>query len=117
MFWQTSARCPDFIHKITKDSLWIHSEKNPFWVFEEMKKRVETNKEELGEKERNNRNDYDNKEGIACVELLKSCARRKDLVKGTSIHDDILEKGLLVKFPYLGSTLVNMYAKCGALAT
>ena len=55
------------------------------------------------------------KEGLHYVALLKECAKRKDLKKGISLHIDILNKDLLRKNPYVGSTLVSMYAKCGAL--
>ena len=59
---------------------------------------------------------YDKEEGIHYVTLLKECAKRKDLEKGMSLHVDITNKCLLRKNPYVGSSLINMYAKCGALS-
>mgnify|MGYP000429769482 CR=1 FL=1 len=47
--------------------------------------------------------------------LLKACAKNKDVYKGAQIHAEILQKGLLGKNPYLASSLVSMYAKCGEM--
>ena len=49
------------------------------------------------------------------VTLLKLCAIRKNLAKGTRIHDFISKKELLRKNTSVGNSLVNMYAKCNAL--
>ena len=49
------------------------------------------------------------------VSILKICAERKDLYKGIRIHDDIVKRGLVQINPLLGSSLINMYAKCGDL--
>ncbi|KAI5061774.1 hypothetical protein GOP47_0024279 [Adiantum capillus-veneris] len=49
------------------------------------------------------------------VSLLKDCAKKKDLCQGSRIHADVRDSGLLENNTYLGNTLVNMYAKCGAL--
>ena len=48
--------------------------------------------------------------------LLKDCTKKKDLQQGTKLHADIIKRGLLEKNPYLATTLINMYAKCGVLA-
>ena len=53
------------------------------------------------------------KEGYAIMALLKICARKKDLYRGSELHAHILKKGLLDKSPYLASPLINMYVKCG----
>ena len=45
--------------------------------------------------------------------LLKVCANKKDLHTGSKIHIEILKRGMLEKIPYLGSSLINMYSKCG----
>ena len=57
------------------------------------------------------------KDAIASVlAILKVCAKKKDLNKGICIHSDILKQGLLQMSPkHVGSAVVNMYAKCGAL--
>ncbi|KAI5076844.1 hypothetical protein GOP47_0008909 [Adiantum capillus-veneris] len=50
----------------------------------------------------------------ALVTRLKLCAHQQDLLRGSILHSLIHEKGLL-KNPFIGSSLVNLYAKCGAL--
>ena len=57
------------------------------------------------------------KEDFAFVSLLKDCAKKKDVCKGSQLHSEILKTDLLEKNPYIGSTLISMYAKCGMLAT
>ena len=53
---------------------------------------------------------------IAFVELLKACAMKKDLHEGVRLHAHILEHhGLLQKSPHIATTLISMYAKCGAI--
>ena len=49
------------------------------------------------------------------VSLLKSCARRKDLVGGIKIHDRVVNLGCLERDIYVGNALINVYAKCGEL--
>ena len=49
------------------------------------------------------------------VAWLKSCAKKKDLYNGERLHRDILETQLLENSPYLASSLIDMYTKCGAL--
>eukprot|EP00250_Pteridium_aquilinum_P028431 c37140_g1_i1 orf=1-459(-) len=48
------------------------------------------------------------------VSLLKESAENKDLHSGCQIHSAIVKRGLLWENMFLGSALVNMYAKCGA---
>ena len=55
------------------------------------------------------------KQHFLLVELLKVCAKTKNLRKGVSLHSHILEKGLFEKNPYIGSNLINMYARCDML--
>eukprot|EP00250_Pteridium_aquilinum_P020321 c24785_g11_i1 orf=2-649(-) len=52
---------------------------------------------------------------FACIALLKACAALKDLKKGSELHDVIVNGGFLETDTCIGSTLINMYAKCGAL--
>ncbi|KAJ7295918.1 hypothetical protein O6H91_Y155500 [Diphasiastrum complanatum] len=47
--------------------------------------------------------------------LLKGCARRKALAEGRRVHALIVESGLHSDI-FLGSTLVDMYAKCGSVS-
>eukprot|EP00250_Pteridium_aquilinum_P020914 c24989_g14_i1 orf=464-787(+) len=56
-------------------------------------------------------------EDSAFVALLRACARKKNLYKGTRVHANILKRGLLDKSSYVVDALVSMYAKCGALAS
>ena len=51
----------------------------------------------------------------AFVSLLKACAKLKHFEMGVQIHADISKMGLLETDPFIGSTLVDMYAKCGSL--
>ena len=55
-------------------------------------------------------------EDLAFISLLKACAKTRDLCKGMHLHADIVKRGLLQKSPYVGSSLINMYAKCGHFA-
>ncbi|KAH7433061.1 hypothetical protein KP509_07G053200 [Ceratopteris richardii] len=55
-------------------------------------------------------------DGIALVAQLKACAKRKDLCHGSKIHSYIVESRLLEGNIFLGSALINMYAKCGDLS-
>ena len=48
----------------------------------------------------------------AFLASLRACTRNKDLVTGTRIHDDLVQRGLLEKCSH---ALVLMYAKCGKL--
>ncbi|KAH7292861.1 hypothetical protein KP509_28G001700 [Ceratopteris richardii] len=51
---------------------------------------------------------------FACI--LKACGRTGATEKGREVHVQIVREGLLGKDRVLGSVLVDMYAKCGALA-
>ena len=55
------------------------------------------------------------KEDFALVALLKSCIKNKDLGRGTKLHAHMLKVNLLERNPYLATTLINMYAKCGMI--
>ena len=55
-------------------------------------------------------------ESLPFVALLKACAKTKDLNQGSRVHESIIQKDLLQTNPYLGSSLISMYAKCGAMA-
>ena len=48
--------------------------------------------------------------------ILKACGSMGAAEMGREIHADIVKEGLLVHDSVLGNALVNMYAKCGALA-
>ena len=89
----------------------FEDQKNPCWVFEELRKRGDfTSNLRVVRKVKNDR-----EVGIASIALLKACAKKKDLHKGISLHGDMLKTGLLGRNRYVRSTLISMYAKCGAL--
>ncbi|KAH7302534.1 hypothetical protein KP509_23G076700 [Ceratopteris richardii] len=48
--------------------------------------------------------------------ILKACAIVGDSVKGEQIHDEIVKRGMLKDNVMLGSSLIHMYAKCGAFS-
>ncbi|KAI5073958.1 hypothetical protein GOP47_0011971 [Adiantum capillus-veneris] len=49
------------------------------------------------------------------VSLLNACSKLKDSERGKEIHKDVARTGLLDRDIYIGSALLNMYAKCGLL--
>ncbi|KAH7287902.1 hypothetical protein KP509_31G002400 [Ceratopteris richardii] len=49
------------------------------------------------------------------VVLLKTCAKLRDSQVGIEVHADIVRMGLLETDVFIGSALVDMYAKCGLL--
>eukprot|EP00250_Pteridium_aquilinum_P034709 c7985_g1_i1 orf=1-609(-) len=46
------------------------------------------------------------------VALLKACASIKDLMSGLKLHREVARLGLVEENLFIGSTLVDMYAKC-----
>ena len=51
---------------------------------------------------------------VGFVGLLKSCAKEKDLQKGTKIHSNIREHYRCLEMSlYIANSLISMYAKCG----
>jgi pentatricopeptide repeat protein len=53
---------------------------------------------------------------ITFLRILKACSMTGKLDKGKQIHEEIISSGLLEDNLDLGNALVDMYAKCGALA-
>ena len=51
-------------------------------------------------------------EDLAFISLLKAWAYNKGFCKGMHLHANIMKRGLLQKSLYVGSSLINMYAKC-----
>ncbi|KAI5063622.1 hypothetical protein GOP47_0022169 [Adiantum capillus-veneris] len=49
------------------------------------------------------------------VALLKACAKTKDVKTGLQIHVDADARGLIDKSLFIGSSLIDMYVKCGLL--
>ena len=48
--------------------------------------------------------------------ILKACGILGAIEKGESIHNDIVRDGWLERHSLIGNALVDMYAKCGAIA-
>ncbi|KAI5059784.1 hypothetical protein GOP47_0026103 [Adiantum capillus-veneris] len=55
-------------------------------------------------------------DAVTYLSVLKACAAIGAIDKGKQIHDEIFRQGLLEHHILLGSALVDMYAKCGALS-
>lgn len=56
-------------------------------------------------------------DAVTFASILKACGNLKAADMGKNIHDEIARQGLLGNDIVLGSALVYMYAKCGALAS
>ncbi|KAI5058862.1 hypothetical protein GOP47_0027032 [Adiantum capillus-veneris] len=61
-------------------------------------------------------NDFECLNEHAFVALLKACSILKDLRTGLRVHAEVASIGLLEKSVFIGSVLINMYAKCGIIA-
>lgn len=52
--------------------------------------------------------------GHAFVAAVKACTHKEDVAEGKLLHSHIIRSGLEMD-PYVGNTLIDMYAKCGSL--
>ena len=52
---------------------------------------------------------------ITFICILRACGNIRAIYKGQSVHDIIVNEGLLEKNIVLGSALVDMYVKCGRM--
>ena len=77
---------------------------------------IHTRQSENEKTERSMPLDRDGQE-FALVNLLKACAKSKDLHRATALHAHILllHSTLLEQSPYIASSLIHAYAKCGEL--
>lgn len=66
--------------------------------------------------EKMQRNDFLQPSIHTFVALLKACAKLKDVERGSKIHADISKQGLEAKDAFVGSALIDMYAKCGSFS-
>ena len=48
------------------------------------------------------------------VTSLKACAKLRDYGRGTQIHAEVARMGLVEEDLFVGSALINLYAKCGS---
>ena len=53
--------------------------------------------------------------GHAYIALLKACIALNDIESGKKLHADISSTRLLERDTFVGSSLVDMYAKCGSI--
>ncbi|KAI5075882.1 hypothetical protein GOP47_0009958 [Adiantum capillus-veneris] len=94
----------DSKHKVAGDPLWMNSWGNSSGVEGELRIRGFL------------REPYLDNASTTQVDLLvaslRICTRKKDLVKGTRIHHDLVQRQLVEK---CSDALVTMYAKCGEL--
>ncbi|KAI5058791.1 hypothetical protein GOP47_0026961 [Adiantum capillus-veneris] len=67
-------------------------------------------------KEQLERGIYTFEDDSALLALVKDCTKERDLLKGSRLHADIARRGLLAKSIFIGSTIIDMYSKCGALS-
>ncbi|KAG8366819.1 hypothetical protein BUALT_Bualt16G0007400 [Buddleja alternifolia] len=58
--------------------------------------------------------EFEEWDGITCVNVLRVCARFKDLRSGKQAHSRILKRGLDSDL-FVGSSMVDMYGKCGEI--
>ena len=54
-------------------------------------------------------------ENVIVSALLKSCGKKKDIHQTNRIYSEIVKKGFHEIFPYLRTSIINTYAKCGLL--
>ncbi|MCO5559087.1 hypothetical protein L7F22_012679 [Adiantum nelumboides] len=98
-----SSRQPDFKHKVTRELLWMVSPHNPSWVAEELYSRGFSAQQQC----------IESAAGALSPSLIWGCCKTKDLSRGTRLHHELQERGLVEK--NYSDALVTMYAKCGEL--
>eukprot|EP00250_Pteridium_aquilinum_P020716 c24915_g2_i1 orf=1-435(-) len=109
-------RSPDYRHRHTRERLNVSH--NPPWVKEELRRSGAKDREICvkGEDEVRKVQHKEFQDLTALFDLIKACRKQKDLYKGSRIHADIVERGLLKTEVSLGNALLSMYSNCGALA-
>ncbi|KAJ7542616.1 hypothetical protein O6H91_09G003200 [Diphasiastrum complanatum] len=126
---------PDFKHKTTQEALWIESGTTPDWVKERLgtlKPRVIERSNftwnvQISQLVKNGQHMkalqlYDRMQAkhvspdkFTFIPILKACAIVGALQHGRLIHEHIARSGCEVDV-FVGSCLVDMYAKCGSIA-
>jgi pentatricopeptide repeat protein len=129
-----NARHPDFKHKRTQESLWVEDQWNPPWVEAEIAA-MAPGTVQLNIFSWNKRlarcvkaGQYEKtielfqqlqQEGVSpdkftFVPVLNACANLRALQQGRCVHEQIIQSGCQSDV-FLGSSLTNMYVKCGRL--
>ncbi|KAH8950713.1 hypothetical protein BDL97_10G099700 [Sphagnum fallax] len=131
---KVNARYPDFKHKKTQEALWINGRLNPPWVESELAAivpgTVQSNAfhwnrkleryakarqyEKMMELFQQMKQEGTTPDGLTFVRVLNACASLRALKDGRSIHKQIMQSGLESDI-YVGSSLIDMYTKCGSL--
>ncbi|CAM6051292.1 unnamed protein product [Sphagnum compactum] len=131
---KVNARYPDFKHKKTQEALWLNSNLNPPWVEAELASMapgtVQLNlfawNMRLAKYAKSGQYDKTvnlfkqmQQEGMipnrfTFIPVLNACASLQALEEGRWIHTQIIQSGCESDV-YLGSSLINMYAKCGSI--
>ncbi len=129
-----NAKYPDFKHKQTEKALWLNGSWNPPWVEAELAamspgsvqlnifawnaRLARYNKsgqyEETMELYHQMKRDCIIPDRITFVRVLSACANLRALKEGRYIHAEIVQSGCESDV-YVGSSLVDMYAKCGSI--
>jgi pentatricopeptide repeat protein len=129
-----NVRYPDFKHKKTQEPLWLNGNFNPPWVEAELAAlapgSVQSNifswnsrlaryvkagqHENALELFQQMQQEGMIPDGFTFVQLLNACASLRALEEGRHIHMQIIQQGC-ESDAYVGSSLVDMYAKCGSI--
>ncbi|KAI5070834.1 hypothetical protein GOP47_0015177 [Adiantum capillus-veneris] len=55
-------------------------------------------------------------DAVTFISILKACGSARDVDTGSQVHSEVEKSGLLMQDPFVGSSLVDMYAQCGLLS-
>jgi pentatricopeptide repeat protein len=134
-FWlKVNARYPDFMHKKTREALWLVDRKNPPWVEMEMAamapgtvdlnpflwNRRLSKYVKAGEYEktlglfRQMQSKGMSPDAFTFVPVLNACASLRALKEGRYVHERIIQSGCESDV-FVHSSLIDMYAKCGSI--
>ncbi|KAJ7523169.1 hypothetical protein O6H91_18G040000 [Diphasiastrum complanatum] len=133
-FDKNNPRYPDFKHKETQEALWIDGRSTPPWVNKVLSAmRPGTIQRNVASwtlgikrcvKEGQNRKALElfqdmQREGVspdkfAFIAVLKACANLAALEKGKQVHNQVMQSQCESDI-FVGSCLVDMYAKCGSI--
>jgi pentatricopeptide repeat protein len=134
-FWlKVNARYPDFMHKKTREALWLVDRKNPPWVEMEMAamapgtvdlnpflwNRRLSKYVKAGEYEktlglfRQMQSKGMSPDTFTFVPVLNACASLRALKEGRYVHERIIQSGCESDV-FVRSSLIDMYAKCGSM--
>ncbi|KAH9540910.1 hypothetical protein CY35_14G031200 [Sphagnum magellanicum] len=130
----TNERYPDFKHKKTREALWLEDQRNPPWVASEIAAMapgtVQLNIFAWNQKLTKYVKDGQPEKAIQLfqqmqqdgvipnkftfVPLINACAGLGALEGGRRVHEQLIQSGCESDV-FVGSSLVDMYAKCGSI--